>query len=190
MAQHFDSRPYEAATDAEARRPRGRVPITIAEREKRLAIIETMLIKGIPISSIERRGATDLKMSKVAVRKYIDRIRAKWKEEEREARPHYKASAMRRIIDHIADARRDKNWAAVAQFEKLLSEMQGTKEPLEVALTVNDAVNDALVVVVSRLTPERRAELIAQARSRALAVASESSPAASDSEPVPAVVEG
>ncbi len=109
-------------------------------------------------------------MTRTVVATYVARIREKWAEEERAARPHYKAQAMRRIYGHIAEAKRDKNWSAIAQFEKILSDMQGTKEPVEINVNIDATVTEAALHVVSTLTPERRRALIEeQRRLRALA---------------------
>jgi len=162
-----DQRHYASATLAEKRG----VIVTIAERRERLDTIERMLIAGISMSRIEDVAKEKLGMSFGRTRSYIDRIRAMWAEEERAGRPHNKAAAIRRCLGHVAEARRDKNWSAVAQFEKHLSDLQGTKEPVEVNLNIDATVTEAALHVVASLTPERRAALIAQQR-QLLALAS------------------
>jgi hypothetical protein len=140
------------------------IVVSVEDRRKRTDAIENMLIAGISQSRIERVCREQFGMTKAAVGTYIVRIRDRWAVEERESRPFYKAQAMRRLYGHMAEARRDKNWAAIAQFEKLLSDMQGTKEPVEVNINVDATVTEAALHVVSTLTPERRAALIEEQR--------------------------
>jgi DNA-binding transcriptional MerR regulator len=159
---------YQPATDSERR-----VHVVLpAERRKRLDFIEKLLIAGVSISRIESacREAFDPPMSKTAVRTYISRVHARWAEEERTNRAHYKTQAIRRLYGHIAEARKASNWAAVAQLERLLSDIQGTKEPIEVQVNVDATVTEAMLHVVANLSPERKRALIEeQRRLRALA---------------------
>lgn len=182
----IDQRRYTAASPSERRN----VVVTREEIKKRTEYIEALMIQGVPLSRIESSAKTSFSMSRNQVATYMTRIREKWSEEEQKARPHYKAQAMRRILGHIAQAKGDKNWAAVAQFEKLLAEMQGTKEAVEVHLNVDVQTTEAVLHVISGLSPERRTALIEeQRRLRALAAAVTSRPVPADTPTVPATVE-
>lgn len=138
--------------------------MTVDERKQRFELIEGLMVAGLSQEQIAKATGKSFGMTKHQTMLYIARIRDRWAEEEKEARPHNKTQATRRIVGHIAEARRDKNWSAVAQLEKLLSDMQGTKEPTEINVNVDATLTQAIVSVVSNLTPERRAAMIEEQR--------------------------
>lgn len=148
------------------------VVISVAARRERMNAIEQLMVAGVSMTRIEDMCRDKFQMTKGKVRTYADLVRTRWAEEERANRPSNKAQAIRRCLGHIAEARRDKNWAAVAQLEKHLADLQGTREPVEVNLNIDATVTEAALHVVANLTPERRAALIAEQRAlRALAAA-------------------
>lgn len=148
--------------------------VPIDERRRRTEFIEGLMVAGLSMPQVERAARESFAMNRVQVASYVGRIRERWAEEEKAQRPHNKAQQMRRVCGHIAEARRDKNWAAVAQFEKLLSDIQGTKEPVEINVNVDAVVTEAALQVIAGLTPERRRALIdEQRRLRALAAKAE-----------------
>jgi len=151
------------SSDAEAR-----VPKTITPEIRRTAInaIEQLMVAGVPISKIEAACKEKFGLTRAKVKQYAGVVRQRWADEEREARPTYKQQAMRRIQGHISGAAKDGNFAAVAQLERLLSEMQGTKEAQEVNVNVGVAVSTAMLHVVGSLTQEQRAEIIRLQRER------------------------
>lgn len=162
----IDQRQYAPATPGERRK----AIVSVAERRTRLDFIEKLLIAGIAIARIESACRDQFSMPKSAVSKCVEQVHARWADEERSNRLHYKTQAMRRLYGHVAEARKDKNWAAVAQLERLLADIQGTKEPLEVQLNVDATISEAVLHVVANLSPERRVALIEeQRRLRALA---------------------
>lgn len=140
--------------------------MSVEERRKRLDFIEKLLVAGVNTGRIESacREAFNPPMPKTSVAKYIEQVRARWAEEERTNRVHYKAQAMRRLYGHVAEARKAANWAAVAQLERLLADIQGTKEPVEVQLNVDATVTEAVLHVVATLSPERRRAMIEEQR--------------------------
>jgi len=161
-----DQRQYAAATPEEQR---GTI-VTLEERRKRTEAIESLLVNGVGLARLERIGRETFGMNKAAVALYVKRIRERWAEESRAERPHNKAQQVRRIYGHIAEARRDKNWSAVAQFEKLLAQVLGTMEPVEINVNIDATVTEAALHVVANLTPERRTAMIEEQRAlRALA---------------------
>lgn len=156
----IDQRQYAAATPEERRG----VVVSVLDRRERMTAIEQLMIAGVSMSRIEDMMRDKFSMARGKVRVYVDAVRARWAEEDAANRPAMKAQAIRRCLGHIAEARRDKNWAAVAQLEKHLSDLQGTKEPVEVNLNIDATITEAALHVVANLTPERRAALIAQQR--------------------------
>lgn len=150
-----------------------RVPkVSREQKRERLEAIEQLMIRGIGMTSIEKTCRTQFGMSKALVTKYAAEIRDRWADEERASRPSNKATAQRRIYRHIEKARSAENWAAVAALERLLSDIQGTKEATEVHVNVDARVTEATLNVVANLTPEERARIVAeQRRLRELAAA-------------------
>lgn len=138
--------------------------VSVDERRVRFEMIEGLMVAGLSVEQIAKAARKSFGMTKPQTQSYVARIRDRWTEEEKEARPHNKSQATRRIVGHIAEARRDKNWSAVAQLEKLLSDMQGTKEPTEINVNVDATMSQAIVAVVANLTPERRAAMIEEQR--------------------------
>ena len=149
---------------------RGESTHSVAQQRERSTAIEQLLISGVSRSRIEGLMRERYEMSSGAVRGVIERVRRRWAEEERESRLHYKEMAMRRLYGHIAEARKAANWPAVAQLERLLAEMQGTREPMVVEVNASALLTESAAHVLSQMTPERRGALIAQQRElRALA---------------------
>lgn len=140
------------------------------ERRERDDAIERLLVAGLNRTRINSAMAERYGMSRSAVDNAIRRVRARWVEEERENRPSYKAAAIRRLVGHVAEARQAKNWASVAQLERLLAEIQGTREPMEVQVNLDISLPEAAMRVVAALPPDRfRALIDEQRRIRALA---------------------
>lgn len=163
----IDQRRYTAANEEERRG----VIVSLDERRRRMDAIERLMVAGVSANKIEDACKKEFSIGKTRVRGYMADIRNRWIEEERANRPTYKAQAMRRIYGHIAEARKAGNWTSVAQFERLLTEIQGTREPVEIQLNVDATVTEAVLHVVANLTPERRAAILAeQKRLRGLPV--------------------
>jgi len=146
-------------------KPRGTaLTVTVAMKRERLDSIEQLMIRGVSQSKIEKACAERFKMSRGAVSKYIDTLRSQWSEEERSSRLTNKTTAQRRLYQHIQKAKDSENWAAVAALERLLSDIQGTKEALEINLNVDATVTEATLHVVANLSPEQRTSIIAEQR--------------------------
>ena len=149
---------------------RGRVYVSPEERRERENVVEQLLIAGVNKNQIAQELRRRFNTTPSATGTLIARVRKRWADEERENRPSYKAAAIRRITGHIAQARQSKNWAAVAQLERLMSEIQGTREPIEVQMNVDVSLPEAAMRVVATLPPEKFQAMIAeQRRLRALA---------------------
>lgn len=151
------------SSDAEARRPK---IITPQLRKQALGAIEQLMIAGVSQNKIEEVCKEKFGLTRGKVKEYANVVRQRWADEEREARPTYKQQAMRRILGHINASAKDGNYAAVAQFERLLSEMQGTKEAQDVNINLNVATSQAMLHVVSTLTEDQRAKIIQLQRER------------------------
>lgn len=164
-----------APAAGEARTKRVPVRRSAAEIEQREQFVEQLLIAGVSAGRVERVAAEKFGVARATIRGSIEKVRVRWAEEERGNRPHLKAQAQRRLIAHIAEARKENQWSAIAQLERLLSEMQGTREPVEINLNVDATVTEAAMHVVANLSQEKVAELVErQKRLHLLAARAES----------------
>lgn len=141
-----------------------RASVTLEQKRERLDVIEQLMIRGVGTNKIEKACAERFGMTKGAVARYVAHLREQWAEEERQARPTNKATAQRRIYQHIQKARDADNWAAVASLERLLSDIQGTKEAIDINLSIDADVREAAIHVITSLTPEQRAEILEEQR--------------------------
>lgn len=141
-----------------------RAAYSVDDRRRQLAGIERLLIAGVSVSRVEHAMREEFGMTPSATKRAIDAVRRRWTEEERENRAHYKAMAQRRIYGHIAEARKAANFASVAQLERLLAEIQGTREPEALQISVDATVSEAALSVISGLTRERIEALVAEQR--------------------------
>lgn len=121
----------------------------IAER-RRVAL-------GILANNVPREMACELLgrqfgMTRGASRRLLDKITHELVDADRESLPLVKAKQVSRLHAHIVDARRDKSWNAVAALERLLSQVQGTLEPMQLRVNVDVQVRDAVAGFLSSLS--------------------------------------
>jgi hypothetical protein len=105
-------------------------------------------------------------MAPATVRRTIARIRKRWAEQDEEHKHEYRLAQMRRLYTEIGEARRAKNYGAVAALERLLADVQGTREPERVAVDVRATLRNAVEVTLDGMTPQRMAELATAYRER------------------------
>lgn len=101
-------------------------------RTKRLLVVERMMLDGVADPIIQEVLSRQFDKSESTIKGDIHKVRNRWGQEDDEQRRTYKSSAMRRIQSHITNARRDKAWGAVSSLERLLAQIQGTLEPVQV----------------------------------------------------------
>ncbi len=156
----IDQRQYAPATQEEVRVK----TITPDEKKRRLAEIEKLMMLGVAQTQIEHACRAKYGMKTALVRRYQSEIRNRWAEEEQVNRPTNKAAAVRRLYSHIQKALQKEEWAAVAAFERILSDIQGTKEAVEVNLNVDATVTEATLHVIANLSPARREAMLEEQR--------------------------
>ncbi len=138
--------------------------VTVEQRRERMDLIEQLMVRGVGVSKIEKACAERFGMKRGVVMKYMERLREQWAEEERVSRPTNKATAQRRLYQHIQKARDADNWAAVASLERLLSDIQGTKEAVEVNVNLEAMTREATLHVIANITPEMRERILSEQR--------------------------
>lgn len=162
-------------TDEYGSRKTGK-PVVVHAKQRR--VIEEMLAHNIHTSDICEVMCDDpWNMTRATVKNSILRIRQKWREVDQERRADHKLMAQKRLLADIAAARKSKAWNAVASLERLLADIQGTKEPIRIDVDVNETVRESIEVSLANMTPEmvrafaqrhreRRAELGMRARGK------------------------
>ncbi len=137
-----------------------------AERLKRRAAIAAMMAAGVEEPVIkETMAGEQFGMTRAATKRLMNLVVRQWADDEAEQRPRLKQMAVRRLLGHVASAKKAGAWGAVASFERILSEVQGTREPDVVEHRVTAELRAAVSVVVQGLTPDRMLELADRALS-------------------------
>lgn len=112
-------------------------------------------------------------VSKGRVEALMGRVRERWLEEDREARPTNKAAQVRRLKGYIARASRGERNAngeyvvkpdlkTVKELEQLLCRIEGNEAPVEVNVDVR--VGRAATQIIAGLTREELQEMMEEAR--------------------------
>ena len=148
------------------------VRYTLQEARAQLAFVEDLMVQGASTSQIIRLARAKLYIGEKRIRRLIERVKETHAKEDAEARQEWKAAQIRRLHTYRqqASGRRgpDGSWIerpdfkAVVALERLIAQICGTLEPVEVR--VDARYTEAMLHVVSNLTSESAAELLAEAR--------------------------
>lgn len=153
---------------------------TLAEARRQLAFIEDLIVQGASVSQIIRLArrpvsAGGLDIGEKRTRKLIERVKETHAKEDAEARQEWKAAQIRRLHEYRRQASGVRNpdgtWKvapdhkAIVAYERLLAQICGTLDPVE--LKVDARYTEAMLTVVSTLTNEDAANLLAEAREQA-----------------------
>lgn len=114
-----------------------------------------MLADGHDDLRIREEMTTRFRMTPTAVKSLQKRVLDEWSSSDVERRPHEKRLQVRRILRHIASAREANQHSAVASFEKLLAQINGTLEPVEVHVQAEATVRESVMVVLAQMKPDR-----------------------------------
>jgi hypothetical protein len=146
-------------------------------------MLSALLAAAVPREQVEQQMAVQFGMTAYAVNKLTQEVLKSWGDDEAEQKPHYKRAAIKRIIGHIAAARAAKQYSAVSSLERLLAQIQGTMEPIEIHVNLDATVRESVLHVVAEMTPERlRAMAEAAMRMRVHSRIELPAPAATDDE--------
>lgn len=133
-----------------------RTGIPATERAKMRRTIEEMLAHNFHTADIaEAMAAPPFNLTPAQTKTQIARIRRHWREIDVDRRPDYKNAAMRRLLNSIMAARKKGDFGAVATLERLLADIQGTKEPLKLQLNVSSVLEHSVAEAVARMSNER-----------------------------------
>lgn len=174
--QHRGRRPF---LPGHAPHPRRAQPLSPAQEKKRRATIGALLAnclseRDIVAACLDPKA--ELGFARASqVRRAIVAMKDEWAQQDVEQQGRNKAAATRRVLTHIQRAVAEKKWAPVAQFERLLAELQGTLEPIRIEVDVTQAQRAALAGAIAAMNPEQvialaqlRREIAAAERARML----------------------
>lgn len=130
----------------------GRTP---AETARIRRTVEEMLSHNLPTEEIAQAMQGEFKLNANQTRNLIHRVRKAWRDTDAERRSDYKLAAQKRLLKTIAAARAKQDFGAVATLERLLADIQGTKEPERIQIDVNATVRSAVEVSLAQMTAEQ-----------------------------------
>lgn len=144
------------------------------ETEEQLQAVEQLLRSMVSPRDIEQVLRKKFgPVGRIRTMRLIARTYERWREDDKNAVPHQKAAQSRRIAQYLQQARGvfengrwtvKPDWKAVAMFENILADVQGTRAPIEV--NVDARVSQSLQAIIASMTPEQMAERLAVVRQR------------------------
>jgi hypothetical protein len=141
--------------------PTNRHPKTTPlEKHERRKMLLQLLASGVDRREIVEVMRQKRGMTKGAVLALLGRVEDELREEDREVTPLIRAKQVRRLHTHIARAVSDKSWNAVASLERLLAQVRGTMEPVQVNVNIDATVREAVVHVLGAMPPDALSALI------------------------------
>jgi len=114
--------------------------------------VERCLIQGVSTRRIASLVKKEYGIGPSKIEEIIQAIGDRWSKEEAIRRPLYKQAAMERITESLQNAYASNDTRLALSFEKLLSELQGTKAPIEISVTAT--VTTALANVILDMSAE------------------------------------
>jgi hypothetical protein len=132
--------------------------------------IEQLYLRGTSLRGMVALAKSELGVGPKRVNVILQRIKDAWRTEDDENRKSAKSSTIRRIQRYIQDAqgRRDPadpkkwlekpNFQALARFEALLADIQGTREPINIDINVR--IQETVLNVIADLSPEELTEIV------------------------------
>ncbi len=151
-----------ASAAAAANRPlrTSKKPLPPGQVIKRRAAMTKLLANGMDKRTINTAMLQEFGMTKPATEALRKLTLVEWQEETDDMRPHLKQAASRRLHNHILQAGTKGQFQAVASLEKVLMEVQGTAEPMQVNVSVDHRLTTAVLHVLGQTDATMVRELI------------------------------
>lgn len=158
--KYFYEQSQEKLAKEIAERPRAPRRYTLEEVRRQLDFVEGLLVLGAMESAIVGQAVRTLGIPKYRAKVLIQRIVARWEDENRLHSGANRNAAVRRTLKQIQNCqgRRDPrnpnvwlekpNHLAIIRYEEHLAKLQGTYAPIEVDVKVANA--EVLMAVFSR----------------------------------------
>lgn len=113
--------------------PGGKRP-TADQQQRRFDAVRAAMVAGYGkaeiLAALEQAGLGA--MPERTLDDYMKRVRDSWQTEFAAAWATRRERALRRNYGHIAAAKEAKDWHAVAAFERLVAQMEGTMAPIQI----------------------------------------------------------
>lgn len=138
--------------------------ISPQESRKRREACSQLLATGVSDDQIEAIMGHNFDMTPEQTKKCINDVYQRWADEDGHRGKYQKQAARRRIYSSLKGAREDRKWQAVAQLERVLSEIEGTIEPVEINISSHVRVTGAVLNVLGGMDEDRIRALITQER--------------------------
>jgi hypothetical protein len=136
--------------------------VTAREAKQRRVTLANLMCDGLNDDELVETMQGAFQMTEDEVLRLRDKVRAQLSAEFDENSVIHKAMASRRIHRHIQEARKARQWGAVANLESQLSKIQGTESPTEQHITVDAKLQQATLTMLGGMTPAQVQELIAE----------------------------
>ncbi len=147
------------------------------EYRRILQIVEAAMMQGFGVDRVRDavRGEFPT-VGKGYCQKRMSDVHQKWQEEDVASHESWKSAQIRRIMGYMRHAQgeqrvdpgtglntwvREPNHAALAKWESLLADIQGTRAPIEIKS--DGQVREALIVVLGRMDADQADALLARA---------------------------
>lgn len=129
------------------------IKISSEEATVRRRAMADMMEAGDGFDAIAAGFERTMGLTRSQVRHIQNEVRSMWNAEDADEKSYRKSTSIRRHRKHIKAAAKDRQWNAVAGLEKNLAAIEGTNEPIEVAvIATSDRVSDAMVRVLGTLS--------------------------------------
>lgn len=152
--------------------------VPVAEQRERRMFMSGMLSRGVSRDEIIKAFEAQFGMTESGIGNLMSEVRGLWEADDADELKYAKSAARRRIHRHIREAAKDRKFTAVANLEKVLSDVEGTTiVEEEKTLDVDGRVSDAILAVLGSETA--RDVRIMIEKERMLIELSEPSPAKS-----------
>lgn len=151
---------------------RAAVVFSRQEVNAQLSFVEDLIVQGASASQIVRLTVSKYFVTATRAKKLIERVKELHATEDAEARAEWKSAQIRRLqtMRRLASGERTadgKGWIvkpdhkAVVAYERLLAQICGTLEPVQIDVDVRHT--EAIRAVIVNMTPEQSADLLAEA---------------------------
>ena len=144
--------------DAAKAKPPGGVRVGAAEVIRRSRAIEEMMALGHSRERILNACERQFKMSQRTTDEYTQRVKDAWAEDAHRTRPERREAARARLLRVREDLTRWRQGGPLVALERLLCDIDGTKEPEAVRIETETSAKSAPADV----TPEEAAKEVAE----------------------------
>lgn len=139
--------------------------VSIPEARKRMRVMEECVITNYSNIDITNLMEQKFGMTETQTRSLMFKCLNHLSQEGKERRPYFRDMARRRIHGYLRGAREDKKWGDIANLEKVLADIEGTKiEETNNLSPTEQRYSEALKRVLNEADPEEITAIIERER--------------------------